>query len=289
MSPKVCCVVLTWNDKENLLECLESMSKMTYSSLEIVVSDNGSTDGTLEALDRHFPGVTVLANGKNLFWAGGNNVGIEYAMAHGADYVFLLNNDIAVDPELVSELVRVGESDPAIGVLGPKIYYYDENGLEGRTIWYAAARIFLWRGIAAHVGIRELDEGQYDQVGPTDYVTGCALMIKREVVEKIGLIDPIYVAYGEDMDWSHRARLAGYKLTYVPTAVLWHKIGAYWGVVSRRKIRQKFRSQAIFFWRYSPRLARVSTIPLFFIVDMLRVLFLVATGRIRGNKPKPAG
>lgn len=278
--PKVCCVVLTWNDKENVIECLESMSHLTYSHLEIVVSDNGSTDGTIEAIKSQFPEVILLENGKNLFWAGGNNVGIEYALEHDADYIFLLNNDIIVDPELVSELVKVGESDPKIGALGPKIYYYNAD----KKLWYAGAKIYFWRGIARHIGIREEDRGQYDELTTTDYVTGCALMIKREVVEKIGLIDPTYIAYGEDADWSHRAKLAGYKLVYVPAAVMWHKIGAYWGVVSRRKIVQKLRSNTIFFWRYSPKLAWISTIPLFFVFDGLRILFLIMTGQLKGKR-----
>lgn len=289
MTPKVCCVILTWNDIDNLTECLHSISKLTYTNLEIVVSDNGSTDGTLETLKRDFPDVTVIANGKNLFWAGGNNVGIEYAMADGAEYIFLLNNDIVVDPELVSELVHVGEKDPSIGMLGPKIYYYEDDGIDGRKIWYAGAKISRWRGVAAHVGIRSLDSKLYDAIDDTDYITGCALMVKRKVVEDIGLIDPVYVAYGEDMDWSYRAGLAGYRLVYVPAAMLWHKIGAYWGVVSKRKIKQKLRSQLIFFWRYSPKLAWVTTIPVFFVLDVIRIGFLVMRGKIGSQRREASG
>jgi GT2 family glycosyltransferase len=277
-SPKVCCVVLTWNDRDNLAECLASMSKLKYPNLEIIVSDNGSTDGTIEFVKADYPDVVLLENGRNLFWAGGNNLGIQRAIEDGADYILLLNNDIVVDPEMVGALVEVGESDPRIGMLGPKIYYYGDD----RQLWYAGGQVSLWRGIARHVGIRETDRGQYDEVVSTDYITGCALMVKREVVEKIGLVDPVYVAYGEDMDWSYRARLAGYQLDYVPAAVLWHKIGAYWGVVSKRKIRQKLRSHRIFFWRYSPRLAWFTTIPVFFVLDAVRVGFGILTGRFRG-------
>jgi len=204
--PKVCCVVLTWNDRDNLAECLESMAKLTYPNLEIIVSDNGSTDGTVELVKAHYPDVVLLENGRNLFWAGGNNVGIERALDDGADYIMLLNNDIVVDPKMVGALINVGESDPRIGMLGPKIYYYGDD----RRLWYAGGEVLLWRGIARHIGIREIDDGQYDEVVTTGYITGCALMVKREVVERIGLVDPVYVAYGEDMDWSYRARLAGY-------------------------------------------------------------------------------
>ncbi len=281
MLPKVACIILTWNDKENLLECLESMSHLSYPNADIIVSDNGSTDGSIEKVRSLYPDVTILENGKNLYWAGGNNVGIEYAMAHAADYIFLLNNDIVVDPDLVTEMVEVGESDPRIGMLGPKIYYHE--GTLGNKLWFAGARVHLWRGIARHLGIRDIDQGQYDVIADTDYVTGCAQMVKREVVEKIGLIDTVYVAYGEDMDWSTRARRAGYRLVYVPRARMWHKIGAYWGVVSKRKIKQKLRSNTIFFWRYSPKLAWITTIPLFFVLDAIRIGISIATGRIGGK------
>lgn len=283
--PRVACVVLTWNDKANLLACLDSLSRLSYSNVRIIVSDNGSTDGTIEAVHAAFPDVALIENGCNLFWAGGNNVGIEWALGDGADYVLLLNNDIVVDPDLVSELVRVGRSDPAIGMLAPKIYYYDEElGTGGRRLWYAGAKVSMWRGLARHIGIREIDRGQYDALGTTDYVTGCALMAKREVIETIGLIDPTYIAYGEDMDWSYRASRADFRLVYVPTAKLWHKIGAYWGIVSTRKIRQKLRSHAIFFWRYSPRIAWFSTIPVFQLLDAFRIGFLLLSGRLRRSR-----
>jgi GT2 family glycosyltransferase len=255
------------------------MSKITYPNLEIIISDNGSTDGTIEFVKENYSTVVLLENNRNLFWAGGNNVGIQRAMDDRADYIILLNNDVVVDPGFIGELVKVGETDPRIGMLGPKIYYHGDD----KELWYAGGRVFLWRGIAKHVGIREIDRGQYDNVVATDYVTGCALMVKREVVEKIGLVDPVYIAYGEDMDWSHRARMAGFELRFVPTAVLWHKIGAYWGVVSKRKIRQKLRSHAIFFWRYSPKIAWFTTIPFFFVLDVVRVGFGVLTGRFRGS------
>jgi hypothetical protein len=274
--PKVAAVVLTYNDRENLLACLLSLRQVTYPNLWVIVSDNGSTDGSIEAVRSMFPEVTLLENGRNLFWAGGNNVGIELALAHGADWVLLLNNDIEVHPDFVTELVRAGESDPRVGVVGPKIYYHGDP----KRLWYAGGKVHLWRGLVRHVGIREIDEGQYDERTETDYVTGCALMARREVFEKIGLIDPIYKAYAEDVDFCWRAKRAGFRIVYEPKAVLWHKVGGYWGVVTSRKIRQKLRSHFIFFRRYSPWLAWVTTIPIFQVWEVLRVGFAVATGRI---------
>jgi len=279
--PRVAAVVLTWNDRENLAACLDSLGRLTYGNIEIIVSDNGSTDGSLEMVRERWPAVTLIENGRNLFWSGGNNVGIEYALSTEAEWIILLNNDIEVDPHFITALVEEGRAHPEAGLLGPKIYYADTP----EVLWYAGGEVNLWKGLIRHRGIREPDRGQYDEPGETDYVTGCALMMRREVPEEIGLLDPSYIAYAEDTDFSLRARAAGWKLRYVPAAVLWHKIGAAWGVVSRRKIRQKLRSQLILLRRYAPAWAWFSTIPLFFLLDGLRILFLIATGRIRGRRP----
>ncbi len=276
-SPKVCCVVLTWNDRANVLACLDSLSQVVYPNLEIIVSDNGSTDGTIEAIREQYPQVHLLENGENLYWAGGNNVGLKYALAAQADYIILLNNDTVVAPEMIPELVQAGEADRSIGLLAPKIYYYDRPEL----VWYAGARVSMWRGLLWHVGIRQPDRGQFGRPAAVDYVTGCALMVRRQVVEQIGLIDTAFVAYGEDVDFSFRARGAGWRLVMVPSAIMWHKVSAYWGVVSIRKIRQKLRSNLILYRRYSPVWSWFTTIPLFLLLDAMRVLLLLVGGRFR--------
>ncbi|RMH70592.1 MAG: glycosyltransferase family 2 protein [Gemmatimonadetes bacterium] len=278
-TPKVSIVVLTWNDKANVLECLESLSQVDYPNLEVIVSDNGSTDGSIEAIRATFPNVILIENGENLKFSRGNNVGIQYALEHGADYVLLLNNDTIVDPHFITEMVEVGETDPTIGMLGPKIYYHTEPNV----IWYAGGEISLWKGLAWHTGIREPDTGQFDEIRDVGYITGCALMVKRNVIEKIGMLDPTYVAYAEDSDFSLRAHRAGYRLVYVPSAKLWHKIGGAWGTVTRRKIWNKFKSHLILFRRYAPPLAWFTTIPLFFVLDGFRILFLIAKGKIRNT------
>ncbi len=276
-SPKVCCVVLTWNDRANVLACLKSLSQVVYPNLEIVVSDNGSTDGTIQAIREQYPQFHLLENGENLYWAGGNNVGLTYALAAQADYVILLNNDTVVAPEMIPKLVQAGEADRSIGLLAPKIYYHDRPEL----VWYAGARVSMWRGLLWHVGIRQPDRGQFDRQAEVDYVTGCALMVRRQVLEQIGLIDTAFVAYGEDVDFSFRARRAGWRLVMVPSAIMWHKVSAYWGVVSVRKTRQKLRSNLILYRRYAPVWSWFSTIPLFLLLDSLRVLLLLVAGRLR--------
>lgn len=277
-SPKVCCIVLTWNGRELVLACLASLTKSNYQNLEIVVSDNGSTDGSIEAIREQYPDVILLENGANLRWAGGNNVGLRYGLTHDADYILLLNNDIEVDADMVTRLVETAERDRSIGILAPKIYYHAQPDL----IWYAGGRVSWWRGLIWHIGIRKTDRGQYDDVSKIDYITGCAMMIRREVAEEVGEIDPAFIAYGEDVDYSMRASQAGWRMALAPRAIMWHKVSAYWGVASWGKIRQKLRSQVILYRRYAPVWAWFTTIPLFMVIDSLRVLILLAGGRITG-------
>ncbi len=240
--------------------------------------DNGSTDGTQAVLKQKYGRkIVLIENGANLRFSRGNNEGIKYALRNKADYMILLNNDIMVDKNLIKELVAVAESDKTIGIVGPKIYYFQPSN----QIWSAGGEIYLHKGTGRHAGIRQIDRGQYDQIRECDYVTGCALMIKREVVEKIGLLDPAYLAYYEDTDWCFRAKLAGYKSFYVPKAKMWHKISASTGgQLTIYKIKEKLRSGFIFFWRYA-KFYHIFTIPFFFILDVIRVLVLVLSGKLK--------
>ncbi|MCK4579660.1 MAG: glycosyltransferase family 2 protein [Candidatus Marinimicrobia bacterium] len=278
--PKVCCIVLNWNGREYLPACLESLLQMDYGNLEIVVVDNASTDGSIDTLKTDYPGITLIENQENLFWAGGNNVGLQYALDQEADYTFLLNNDIIVSPELVTRLVARAEADPTIGALGPKIYYHSDPD----RIWFAGAEVSMWRGMLRHRGIRELDTGQYDSTTETAYVTGCALMVRKAAVQAIGLIDTSFRFYGEDVDYSFRVQRAGYQLALEPEAVMWHKVSASLGVTSWRKIGLRLRSNLKLYRRYSPVWAWFTTIPVFLVLDGLRILALALSGRLKpGN------
>jgi GT2 family glycosyltransferase len=276
--PRVAVLILNWNGKALTIDCLESLMRVETPDVELIVVDNGSSDGSVEAIrDRFGERVTLIANGQNLGFAGGNNAGIRYALDAGADFVLLLNNDTVVDPALIDHLLRPFADDPRVGITGPKIYYYTPRD----QIWFAGGRIFLARGTSCHIGIRQTDSGQYDRRVEIDYVTGCALMASRAVFEKCGLLDPSYVAYYEDADFCMRARRAGFSIVYEPGGRVWHKISASTGgQMSRRKITRKFRSTWKFFGRYA-KPWHWMTIPLFFAVDTIRILFMVTTRRIR--------
>lgn len=268
--------MLNWNGRELVLACLASLAQSRYGNILLVVVDNASTDGSVGAVRAQYPNVEVIENEANLRWAGGNNVGIHHGLEQGADYILLLNNDTEVEPDMITRLVEAAEADPSIGLLAPKIYYHAQRDL----IWYAGGRASLWRGLFWHVGIRQQDRGQFDRSGPIDYITGCAMLIRREVAREVGDIDTVFFAYGEDVDYSFRVKAAGFGLAMVPGARMWHKVSAYWGATSWRKIRVRLRSQLTLYRRYSPPWAWFTTIPLFLLLDGLRVLVLLAAGRL---------
>ncbi len=247
--PLVYCVILNLNGRALLLETLDSVLQMTYPRFRIVVADNGSTDGSLEAVRESHPRVEVLENGQNLGFGEGNNAGIRYALQRGAEWVFLLNNDIIVDGELLSELMQVGVSDQRTGMLCPKIYYASEP----EKLWYAGGKVNFWTGQVSHRGIREIDRGQYSTVEETEYITGCAMLIRRNALDVVGMFDPVYFPiYAEDADLSTRFRRVGFRLVYVPSGKLWHKVSAFsGGGLTPFKTRLKVEHNLIFFRRYA--------------------------------------
>jgi hypothetical protein len=220
-APRVVAVVLNWNGLEDTTACLTSLAEVDYPSLEVVVVDNGSTDGSPAILRRRFPEVILLETRENLGYAGGNNVGIRYALERGAEYVLLLNNDTEVAPDFLRRMVEVAEADPQVGGVGPMIYYYDRPDV----IWSAGGAIDWRRGRTRMVGLNEPEQGQFGaEPREVDFVTGCAMLIRREVLERVGLLDERFFLYYEEVEWCVRVRRAGYRILHVPRARIWHKI-----------------------------------------------------------------
>ncbi len=281
--PSIAVIVLTWNGRALTLECLASLEAVTTPNVRVMVVDNASTDGTVDAIrDRYGDRVTVVATGANLGFAGGNNAGIRRALDEGADFILLLNNDTRVDPAFLDALVGPMPGAPEVGITGPKIYYDSPPD----RLWFAGGAISMWRGTARHIGIRETDRGQYDTPRSVDYISGCALLTRRAVFERVGLLDESYTAYFEDADLCMRARRAGFEIRYVPAAKVWHKISASTGgQLSRRKIGLKLRSTRRFFGRYARWYHRL-TMPLFFTLDVVRIGVLILAGRIRDSGPR---
>ncbi|MDG7041726.1 MAG: glycosyltransferase family 2 protein [Nitrososphaerota archaeon] len=205
--PKVTIVILNWNGLNDTIECLESLKQINYCNYEIIVVDNGSAGNDVKVLEEKYSSYArIIANGQNLGFAGGNNVGIRQALKAGADYVLVLNNDTVVEPVFLSELVAAAEKDSRIGALGPKLYYYDNP---------------------AKLQLRQL----YGKLGNTaremETLSGAAFLVRRQALEEVGLLDEVfYPAYCEDRDFFERLKVHGYKILCVPTSKVYHKMSA---------------------------------------------------------------
>jgi GT2 family glycosyltransferase len=217
--PKVFIIILNWNGLQDTLDCLESVFKLDYENFEVVIVDNGSTDDSGKVIKNKYPMVRLILNGENLGYAMGNNVGIRHAFGHGAQYIWLLNNDTTVQVDALENMVMEAEQDPKIGIAGSKIYYYDSL----KKIWFTGAKIDWSRGVSSHIGMDETDNGQYDHVKEIDRVTGCSMLVKKHVCDSVGLFDEKFFLYVEEVDWCVRARKVGFKCILVPSSIVYHK------------------------------------------------------------------
>lgn len=218
--PRIHLIILNWNGKQDTLECLQSVFKLNYHNYCVVVVDNGSTDDSIAVIRQKWPAVKTVELAENRGFSGGNNEGIRFALADGADYVLLLNNDTVVDPELLSAFVSAAGKFPSAGMFNAKISCYSDP----RRIWFAVGRWSNEHAWFSNVGLGDIDDGkQFETVMKTDFCAGCALLARREVIETIGLLDDRYFLMYEDNDWSYRARAAGYECLFVPQAKVLHK------------------------------------------------------------------
>lgn len=215
-------IVLSYNQWSVTADCIASLLRLSSTGFRIIVVDNGSTDGSPEKLQGLFrDAITLIGVPQNLGFTGGNNLGIRFALKNGADYILLLNNDTIVDPDFLSILVDAFDHDNSIAAVNPKIYFlYDRNRL-----WATGGKVNMALGLAGNRGRGQPDNGQFDKAEAIDYGTGCCLLIKREALEIVGLLNNRYFAYFEDVDWSLRAKEKGFKIVYVPAAKIWHAAG----------------------------------------------------------------
>lgn len=222
---KVSIIILNWNGLEDTIECLESLKKITYPNYEVIVVDNGSRGNDAQVLKEKFGDyIYLIQNDKNYGYTGGSNIGIRYALSNSfPDYFLILNNDVIVAPDFLTEMVKVAESKKQAGVVGPKTYLYSLPN----QLWLAYATIDMHKGRTSLVGSGENDNGQYDEVMEVDgYLAGSCLLIKQKVIQNIGLFDESYFCYWDETDYCFRVRKAGYKVIYAPHAKIWHKKSA---------------------------------------------------------------
>lgn len=219
--PTVYAVILNWHGAQATIECLEAFSQLEYANKHVIVVDNGSTDGSPQAIAEAWPEVEILQTGRNLGYGGGNNAGIRAALAAGADFVWIVNNDTVFSPDVLTELVLAAQRNPSAGLITPKILYRNRPGL----IECAGGSFNPWWAKVTRFGAEEVDKGQHDQEKNVSFASGCSLLIRRQLLEAIDSFDERYFMYWEDVDYSVRAADAGWELLYAPRAVVFHTSG----------------------------------------------------------------
>jgi len=242
--PLVSVITLNYNQARVTCEFLESCRHLTYKNFEILVCDMDSTTDPTPMIEAgNYPNTRVLLARKNLGFAGGNNWGI--AQAKGS-YIFIVNNDTEVTPNLIQKLLAPFSTDPTIGVVCPKIKFWDDRNV----IQYAGFnKMNPITGRTSTVGEKEEDRGQYDVAGVTNGAHGCAMMVKREVIDKVGSFPSKFFLYYEEWDWSARIIKAGYKIWYNPDAVIYHKESMSVGKNNPMKVYYHTRNRILYMRR----------------------------------------
>jgi GT2 family glycosyltransferase len=221
--PKIVILILNWNGKKDTLECLASLEAANQSpSFATLVIDNGSTDDSVAVLRSTFPEVPILETKENLGFAGGNNAGIRWALEKSFDWILLLNNDTIVAPDFIEQFLAATKKKPEGKIFGAKIYRYDEKTRLDHLGGFWNASIAEFESKASG----KIDDGSFEEMRNVDYACGCALLMHRNVPEKIGLLDEDFFLLWEETDFCMRARQAGFSIWTAPQAKLWHKVSA---------------------------------------------------------------
>lgn len=220
--PSVHVIVLDWNGLEDTMACVESLHRLHGENLTLVVVDNGSDRSPHARLAAEYPDVEVVRNQTNLGYSGGNNVGIERALARGADFVWVLNNDTTVDEGALEALLRTAARHPRAGAVGGKVLRADRPA----TLWMAWGRVTWLQSLIALDGKDCPDGPKYDVEREVEWIPGCSMLFRAEALREVGGFDETFFAYHEDVDWAARARAAGWQLWYNGASVIRHAVHA---------------------------------------------------------------
>jgi GT2 family glycosyltransferase len=249
-SPLVTIVILNWQNAPDTIECLASVARLSYQNYQTIIVDNGSKDNSVSAIQTAFPGINLIALPENLGYAAGNNVGILQAINSGTEYIFVLNNDTLLAPNILQQLVTVAEENPEVGMVGPKMYCYPLQ-----DVIFAAGSMIQWRqGDVYHRGMFLTDTTWNDPPvpEPVDFITGCGVLVRRSLIETVGTLDTLFFLNYEDIEWCVRAQRMGFAIWYAPEAIMWHKVSASLGQSSPANTYYTTRNSFAFFWRHSP-------------------------------------
>jgi GT2 family glycosyltransferase len=258
MEKKVGIILLNYKGVKDTIECVKSLEKISYKNLHIIIVDNHSQDGSYEKLKNSLDSKHIIIEAKaNGGFAKGNNIGIDYALKMGCDYILLLNNDTLVEKDFLTELVNCYEVHKDAGIVGCKILYESKRDL----IWYAGGEINLKRFYGFHYGEGQKDSGEFNREKEISFTTGCVMLIGRDVLEKVGKLPEEYFMYYEDVDYCLTVQEAEYKIYYCPSAVVYHKVSASsGGEASAFAIKWNTRNRIIFMNKFKYKVSKPSYI-----------------------------
>lgn len=258
MKPLIYIILVNYNGYKDTKECIESLEKINYENYKIIIVDNASKDNSLELLNRNHCSHIILDSRINLGFSGGNNIGIEYALKNGAEFVLLVNNDTIVNEDILSNMIKTFEKDSNTGIVGGKILLYENKEM----ISHAGGYIDMFKFTTVHYGMgAAYNDEQYNYEREVGFVSGCLMLIKREVFEKVGLLPEEYFMYYEDTDFCLRVIDSGYKIFYNPRAEIFHKVSmSSGGEDSPFFIKWNTRNRIIFMNKYKHKVIGIKFI-----------------------------
>lgn len=273
--PKVSIIVLNWNGLEDTTKCLDSLRQITYPDYEVIVVDNASAGDDVAVLKKNYGEyIHLIENDENYGYSEGNNIGMRYALEKGADYILILNNDTVVDPRFLDELVAVAGENANIGVVGSKLYDMTHpdvlQGAGGKLNWYLEHR---------QRGQGKKDRGQFDEVADVDFLGGSCMLVRKEAIEKSGLLPTEYFLQWEDIDYCIGVRRQGFRCVYAPKAKIWHKLSASFdrAGISDTMVARGIKNRFLFRRKYlsTPRFLLFTLSFIFIVTPAYMIYYLV--------------
>jgi len=272
MGSLISVIILNYNGKDYIEECLDSVLDQTYEPLEIIVVDNASNDSSLEIIkEKYSSKIKLIESNTNLGFAGGNNLALDYTKG---EFIALLNNDAVADRRWIEEFMSaVNRCDGTFGMWASKILFYDD-----REIIDTAGHLIYPDGLNRGRGKGEKDKGQYDKEEEVFFPSGCAAIYRKEMLDIIGFFDPDFFAYGDDTDLGMKARIAGWKCIYVPKSVVYHHSSAASGKYSPLKAYLVERNRLWVLIKYFP-LRYILLSPFYTVLRWILQLYGALTGK----------
>jgi GT2 family glycosyltransferase len=270
---RVLILIVNWNNYSDTKECLESLTQLTSDNYQVMLVDNGSGDNSSQLLEEEFPEIQLVNLQENLGFAGGNNVGLEYALKEEFPFTLLLNNDTIVqDGDFLAKLVQVLEEEPSVGAVGPTVEQTD-----GITQLSILPYPNIGNTIINSLGLYHPNHKKRQFV---DSIAGCCVLVRREAIEQAGLLDENYFMYGEETEWFFRIRKKGWKILFLPVDSILHKEGSSSKKIDDKKIYIERRANVIYTLVKGKQESQAVIMAAIMVLLLgIRVFFSAITGR----------